>query len=67
MGKRRTFTPGFKLEAVLDMIRGEKTVAQICRQRESTESWLYKWLAEHPQQGKRARIGQLKEEYAGSD
>jgi transposase len=43
MGKRRTFTPDFKLEAVLDMVRGEKTIAQICRERNITESLLYKW------------------------
>jgi transposase len=43
MGKRRTFTPDFKLEAVLDMVRGEKTIAQICRERDITESLLYKW------------------------
>jgi transposase-like protein len=43
MGTRRTFKPDFKLETVLDMIRGEKTVAQICREREITESLLYKW------------------------
>jgi transposase-like protein len=43
MGKRRTFTPDFKLEAVLDMMRGEKTIAQICRERDITESLLYTW------------------------
>lgn len=43
MGKRRTFTADFKLETVLDMVRGEKTVAQICRERDITESLLYKW------------------------
>jgi transposase-like protein len=43
IGKRRTFKPDFKLEAVLDMMRGEKTVAHICRERDITESWLYKW------------------------
>ena len=43
MAKRRTFTPDFKLDAVLDMVRGEKTVAQICRERDITESLLYPW------------------------
>ena len=43
MGKRRTFSPGFKFEAVLDMVRGEKTLAQICRERDISESLLYKW------------------------
>lgn len=31
MTKRRTFIPEFKFEAVLDIVRREKTVAQICR------------------------------------
>jgi transposase-like protein len=43
MGKRGTFKPDFKFEAVLDMVRGEKTVAQICRERDITESLLYTW------------------------
>jgi transposase-like protein len=43
MGKRRTFKADFKLEAVLDMVRGEKTVAQICRERDISESLLYTW------------------------
>jgi transposase-like protein len=43
MGKRRTFTPDFKFEAVLDMVRGEKSMAQICRERDITESLLYTW------------------------
>ncbi len=43
MAKRRTFSPEFKFETVLDMLRGEKTFAQICRERDITESLLYKW------------------------
>jgi transposase-like protein len=43
MAKRRTFSPEFKFEAVLEMVRGEKTIAQICRERYITESLLYKW------------------------
>jgi transposase len=43
MAKRRTFSPELKFEAVLDMVRGEKTVAQICRERDLSEALLYKW------------------------
>jgi len=43
MAKRRTFTPEFKFDAVLEMVRGEKTIAQICRERAITESLLYTW------------------------
>lgn len=43
MGKRRTFSPELKFEAVLELLRGEKSVAQICRERAISESLLYKW------------------------
>src|SRR5574341_1041642 len=43
MAKRGTFSPEFKFETVLDLLRGEKRVAQICRERDITESLLYKW------------------------
>jgi transposase len=43
MAKRRTFSPEFKFETVLDLLRGEKRVAQICRERGITEWLLYKW------------------------
>ena len=41
--KRRTFTAQFKFETVMDGLRGEKSVAQICRERDITESLYYKW------------------------
>jgi transposase-like protein len=41
--KRRSFTAQFKFETVVDGLRGEKTVAQICRERNITESLYYKW------------------------
>jgi transposase-like protein len=41
--KRRNFSAQFKLETVLDGLRGEKTVAQICRERDISESLYYKW------------------------
>jgi transposase-like protein len=31
--KRRTFTAQFKFETVMDVLRGEKSVAHICRER----------------------------------
>lgn len=34
--KRRNFTAQLKLETVLDGLRGEKMVAQICRERDIT-------------------------------
>jgi len=33
MGRKyRTFTPDFKLDTVMEGIRGEKSIAQICRE-----------------------------------
>jgi transposase-like protein len=41
--RRRSFTAQFKFETVIDGVRGEKSVAQICRERDITESLYYKW------------------------
>lgn len=41
--KRRNFSTQFKLETVLNGQRGEKTVTQICRERDISESLYYKW------------------------
>jgi len=41
--KRRNYPPEFKFETVMEGLRGEKTVAQICRERDITESLYYKW------------------------
>jgi hypothetical protein len=31
---------------VIEVLRGEKPIAQICREREVTDSWVYKWRGE---------------------
>lgn len=41
--KYRKFTAEFKLETVLEGIRGEKSVAQICRERDIKDTLYYKW------------------------
>jgi transposase-like protein len=46
MSKRREFRAQFKLETVLEGLRGEKSVAQICRERDITDSLYYKWRDE---------------------
>jgi transposase-like protein len=44
MGKKRwNFTAQFKFETVIEGIRGEKSVGQIGRERDITESLYYKW------------------------
>ena len=44
--KQRKYTPEFKLETVLEGIRGEKSIAQLCRDREIKDSLYYKWRQE---------------------
>lgn len=41
--KRRTYSPEYKLETIMEVLRGEKSVAQICRERDIKDSLLYKW------------------------
>jgi transposase-like protein len=41
--QRRTFTGQFKLETVLEYLRGHKPTAQLCRERDITENLLYRW------------------------
>lgn len=40
--QRRTFSNQFKLETVLEYLRGHKPSAQICRERDITENLLYR-------------------------
>jgi len=44
--KQRQFTAQFKLETVMETLRGEKSIAQICRERAVTDSLVYKWRQE---------------------
>ena len=44
--KRRKFTPQFKFETVMESLRSEKSKAQICRERNITDSLLYRWEQE---------------------
>ena len=41
--KRRTYSAEFKLETVMAGLRGDKPIAQICRERNITDSLYYKW------------------------
>jgi transposase-like protein len=44
--KQRQFTAQFKLERVLEVLKGEKPIAPICRERQVTDSLVYKWRGE---------------------
>lgn len=41
--ERRTYSAQFKLETVLEGIRGEKSIAQLCRERGIKDMLYYKW------------------------
>lgn len=40
---RKVYTPEFKLEVVLEGLRNEKPIAQLCREKQITDSLYYKW------------------------
>ena len=45
MGKkpRRRFSAEFKLDTVMEGLRGDKSVSTVCRERDITETLYYKW------------------------
>jgi transposase-like protein len=49
--KRRTFDAQFKFETVIEALRGEKSAAQICREREINENLLSRWKQEFLSKG----------------
>ena len=46
MGRARKYTSEFKAQIVLEMLSGEKSVAQISRENKIKDSLLYRWKAE---------------------
>ena len=42
---RRRFSAEFKLDTVIEGLHGEKSIAQICRERDISESLYHKWKA----------------------
>ena len=49
--KRRTFSAEFKFETVIEALRGEKSAAQICRERNINENLLSRWKTEFVERG----------------
>lgn len=49
--KRRSFSAEFKFETVMEAWRGEKTAAQICRERGINENLLSRWKQEFLERG----------------
>jgi transposase-like protein len=46
MGTRRRFTPEFKARVVLEMIRGAKSLAEVCRQHQLNSQMVARWKCE---------------------
>ena len=46
MAKRRTFSPEFKAQAVLEVLTGTKGGAQVCREHQIKDSVLSRWTQE---------------------
>src|SRR5579859_696142 len=44
--KQRQFSAQFKFETVMETRRGEKPIAQVCRERQVTDWLVYKWRQE---------------------
>lgn len=44
--QQRQFSAQFKFETVMEVLRGEKPTAQVCRERDITDSLVYKWKQE---------------------
>lgn len=44
--KRRTFSPKFKADAVMELLTGAKRPSAICRERNITDKLLYRWKNE---------------------
>lgn len=51
--KRRTFTPDFKFQVVLELLTGEKRAAQLCREHQVSETSLSRWRQRLLEQGAR--------------
>ena len=49
--KRRTFDAQFKFETVIEALRGEKSAAQICRERAINDNLLSRWKQEFLSKG----------------
>lgn len=48
--KRRSYSPQLKFEVVMESLLGQKSNADICRERDIKESLLYKWKQEFLEQ-----------------
>jgi len=44
--KRRQYSAQFKVDAVMELLTGAKSTAEVCRERKITDTLLYRWKNE---------------------
>ena len=49
--KRHSFTPDFKFQVVLELLTGEKSAAQLCREHQIGETSLSRWRQQFVENG----------------
>lgn len=68
MGKYRKYTPETKVRIVLEILRGEKSLAQVSRDYQIKDSLLYRWKGEFLEGAKQAfAYGQAAEQKRRAD
>jgi transposase len=55
--KRRTFTPEFKFEVVMEVVTGQKRPVEICRQHQLSDSTLERWCQRFRERGPDVFVG----------
>lgn len=63
--KRRKFSAEFKLDTVIEGLRGQKSIAQICRERDITEPLYYQWKQRF--EGQALQIFEDQRQHSASD
>jgi transposase-like protein len=56
MSKYRSFSPEFKAQVVLQVLTGNKSAAEVCREHQIKDSVFYRWKAEFLQQAPRVFV-----------
>ena len=67
MNKRRKFTPQFKSQVVLQLLSGERSIAELCRREGINPNMYYKWSKEFLEAGKARLTGDTKREATSSE
>jgi len=49
--KRRTFTPKFKFQVVMDLLTGQKRPVELCREHQLHDSTLNRWVQQFWERG----------------